>query len=123
MFEYINPGFYILSGVLLSMALMLIGFNRKRNKHTYPKKSFPIFGIAILLIAIATPLLLSYNTKSTIDENIEIFKQDQHLECNTLTDSYLVSVVNGWNIFQDSFTKNDLLIRADQCHRTDNNEE
>lgn len=119
MFEYINPGFYILSGILLSMALILIGFNRKKNKHTYPKKSFPTFGIAILLIAITTPLLLSYNTKNTIDENIETFKQNELLKCKTLTDSYLVSIVNSWKISQDGFVRDSLFIRADQCQSVD----
>ncbi len=119
MFEYINPGFYILSGILLAMALILIGFNRKKNKLTYPKKRFPALSIIILLIAIVTPLLLSYNTKSAIAENLDTFKQNQLLICNTLTNNYLVSKAKNWKIFEDSFTKESLLIRADKCQNVD----
>ena len=81
MFEYINPGFYILSGIL-----------------------------------IVGSLGLSYASKMKVDENIEYFKQNLPLECTDGLKTYIVSKDRKWEIVkEDSFTKNDLVIRADKC--------
>ena len=119
MFEYINPGFYILSGILILMSLILIGFNAIENQRNHSVKEFPSFGVWILVLAIISPLLVSLNTKSNINENTDAFKQNKFMECHTLADSYLVSQENGWKLFEDSFTKDSLSIRADKCERVE----
>lgn len=116
MFDYINPGFYILSGILVFLGSLgfILDYGRSlREKKVHKTSRFVIF---IFAVAITMPLFTSYNTKATIDENIEYFKNNAVLECGAGSSSYLVSKKSAWEIIKkDRFVKDDLLIRADRC--------
>ncbi len=112
MFEYINPGFYILSGILIVGSLGTLVLTEKKERK-FTKSTFPIF---VIFIAIAIPLGLSYQSKMKIKENIQFFSQNLPLECTDGFKTYIVSESRAWEIVKkDSFTKNDLIIRADSC--------
>lgn len=112
MFDYINPGFYLLSGIVVFICLIAIGLGvvSKDKEETIPKGL-----IFVLIFAIVVPILFSINTKADIDTNTNSFNSGRILKCTTLSNQYLVSQENGWEVFEDSFTKESLLIRADKC--------
>ncbi|MBU1994364.1 hypothetical protein KKC15_06610 [bacterium] len=115
MFEYINMGVVLLSGIifLLFTISYMIEVNEKDVDGEVKKGSkLTIFTIIVSLIA---PFAFSAMTKSDIYENIQLFKDNKVLKCSTTFNNYLVSSKSGWNISDDSFLKDSLLIRADKC--------
>jgi len=113
MFEYINPGFYILSTILIVASLGILALDDKKGKES-KKSTFPIL---IILFSVAFPLGFSYVNKIKIKENIKYFNQNLPLECTNAFKLYIVSKNRNWEIVKkDSFTKNDLIIRADNCN-------
>ena len=115
MFEYINPGFYIISGIILFLMLILFMFEISSAKSEKRKIKISMFAIFTTLFVIIAPLYVSMDTKSSIKENLRYFNNGITLECSTLATDYLVSKTNGWEQHRDGFVKDSLLIRADKC--------
>ena len=67
------------------------------------------------LFMVAFTLHDGYNIKETIRENTKYFNAYESLECLSGFTSYFVSKKSGWIIIGDSFSKNDILARADRC--------
>lgn len=115
MFEYINPGAVILSGIILFLyiGIYILSLEKKQTKQKGRKSNkFPLF---IIVMVLAAPLLLSSYTKSNILENLKVFNYAKSLKCSNFSNSYIVSKESGWEISEDSFLKDSLLIRADKC--------
>ena len=112
MFEYINPGFYILSTILIVASLGILALEDKKERKS-KKSTFPIL---VILFSIILPLGFSYINKMEIKENIKYFEDNLPLECSSGLKTYIISKDRKWEIVKkDSFTKNDLMIRADKC--------
>lgn len=115
MFEYINPGAVIISGIVLFLhiGIFTLSLEIKNTKGKAQKSNkFSSFVIIVVLVA---PFALSSYTNFTILENIEVFNNSKSLECHSGFNSYLVSKDSGWEISKDSFLKDSFLIRADKC--------
>jgi hypothetical protein len=117
MFEYINPGFYITSGIILFATLLIMVLGSGKAQSEGKKQKIPYFPILAIIFAIGVPLYNSMSTKEAIIENTKSFNSGNILKCSTFTTQYLVSKENGWSVFEDGFTKDSVLIRADGCSR------
>lgn len=116
MFEYINPGFYLLSGILVVMALLLIVVSSGKTYSENTKAKIPIFPILIIIFSIGVPIYDGVSKKNAITQNMKLFTELRVLKCSTFSTSYLVSKSNAWDKYHDGFTKDSLFIRADHCN-------
>ena len=109
MFEYINPGFYFLSTILLIAGLGALVLEEEKSIES-------VVPVLTIIFAITIPLGLSYQSKMKIKENIQYFSKNLSLECSNGFKTYIISKDRAWVIVkEESFTKNDLIIRADKC--------
>jgi len=116
MFEYINQGFYLLSGLVVFISVLALVMHYSENVNKEDNHNIAIFPLLGIIFAVGAPLFLSYESKVKIDENIKYFKKNITLECGSGFKLYIVSKDRDWEIVKkDSFTKSDLLIRADGC--------
>ena len=115
MYEYINPGFILLGGIAIFgvflSTILATGRAYEENRKTF---ALPI-GFVVISFLVALILSDGYTTKSTIDENITLFKKSKELQCSTLTTRYLVSKQTGWILRKEAFTKDSLLLDARYC--------
>lgn len=116
MYDYIDSSDYALSGMMIFASLILImvisGKNYEENRGE--KESY--IPLLLIFLSIAGPLTGSLMIKNSIDENLAYFKNAVTLECRSGLKSMLVSKKRGWEIVtKDSFSKNDIIIRADRC--------
>ncbi len=116
MFEYINQGFYLLSGIVIFISVIAMVMHYHENKNKEDRHNIAIFPLVMIIFAIGAPLYISYQNKVLIDENMRLFKIGHALECGNGFKLLIVSKDRDWEIIKkDSFTKNDLIIRADSC--------
>lgn len=117
MFEYINHGFILTSGILLFMAfsIFILEYGKTIEEGTtYKINKFVVF---VVVFAIAMPLYDAHSTNSIIDSNVKSFNKREALKCFGGFSAYLVSKESGWELRGDSFLKESLLIRADSCSK------
>ena len=115
MCDYINRGFYLLGGIIIvaSIILIMLRIAEAKDKKEPLNIWFPVITILIL---IASVCMSSIYTKKAIDTNISYFNNNKTLECSSGFKTVLVSKKRGWQkVKKDCFTKNDLVIRADNC--------
>ncbi len=116
MFEYINQGFYLLSGMIVIISVMTLVENYNRNVEKVEKDAITFLSIFMIIFAVGVPIIPAYVSKVKNDENINYFKKNFTLECRSGFKLYVVSKDRDWEIIKkNSFTKSDLLIRADGC--------
>ena len=117
MFEYINIGFIVLSGILLFMLILLLilRIGESTDRNTKVNKTSISWITFFIFVSISIPLLDSYITKTSIEENIQEFNKLDELRCTSGFNAYLVSRNSNWKLKNDYFIKNDLLIRSDKC--------
>lgn len=116
--EYINNGFIALSVIMLmGLILLFILVKGKSLSENRQAQGLPwiYLGIAISIII---PISDGYTTKQTIDANIKLFKSHNELRCSIGFSSYLVSQKRGWIEMNETFTKNDLLVDARYCDKS-----
>lgn len=119
MFEYINPGFYLLSGLIVLGLFVLMIITAGKEINEGKKLSIPYVPMIIIIVSIGLPIQSGISTRDTINTNIQFFQGEELLKCSTFGSSYLVSKENGWVLFDDGFTKESILIRADNCKRVE----
>ncbi len=115
MFEFVNWGLVVLTGLLL---LAGIGFLMGEKKE---EKSYGFFAGTILLF-VASLFILPYSEYQTANENINKFNQGEMLQCNTSSGSWGTSehymVANDqWEQQHYNFIKKDnrLVVKANHC--------
>lgn len=116
MYEYMNPVFILLGGILVFAGLLLMAL--MMGKAYSQGKNTPvtiIFPILVILFAVGLALHDGYSAKEAIQSNIKIYKSAKELKFYTLGETHLVSQSSGWSIRKDSFLKDTLLIRGDRC--------
>ena len=113
MFEYINMGVVILSGIFIFLSIgpyiLTVDKTDVESKKSHRSNGFTI------LVALMAPFLFSAYTKSHVVENIKLFQENRTLKCSSYFDKHMVSLESGWSVYDDGFLKDSLLIRADRC--------
>jgi len=104
--------------LMFSATLLFAGvYSAKRGKkeegYTFNiKLSFAI----VILICISLPFIEADNSQTTARNNLISFNNAKQLMCEGKdSNTYSVSRKNGWSREKNYFTKDSLLIRADQC--------
>ncbi len=111
MFEYINPGFIVLSSIIIFLMLLLAILESGKAKSENRKPKNPIFLLLTVGVVVFITLSNAYSVKSTIESNKKAFENNQVLECF----SHLVSAKDGWIIHNDKFLKDSLLVHSSGC--------
>jgi len=102
--------------VLVFTGLLLIIYNKGEELAT-GKKSRDFVPLSLMILfAITLPIVESSGIKSSIEKNVNLFNKNQTLKCFSLSNQYLVSKNLSWSLFEDSFTKDSILLRADKCN-------
>ncbi|MCD6433868.1 MAG: hypothetical protein J7L21_07485 [Sulfurimonas sp.] len=105
-----------MSGLVILISIVALVMHYNENVDKEEKHNIAIFPLLAIIFTVGFPLILSYETKVKIAENINYFKNNTPLECGSGFKLYIVSKDRDWQIVKkDSFTKNDLIIRADSC--------
>ena len=114
MFGFFNTG--LLLAVLMVIAVtFLLGDYNPKNKGKRNAKSKIIIPILLMI-----PFLAAYISHSTAIETIGKFKRGITFQCKQFDMNYLVSKEEKWRVEGVYFTKDSLLIRADNCEEFDN---
>jgi len=69
----------------------------------------------VYIFIISIPIITAFFTQIEADENMAHFKRGGVLKCKTGENYYLISKDEQWNLKDNFFTKESLLIRADMC--------
>ena len=109
MFEFIDMQIVIAVGLLVGLLLINIP---KHNKEDKEKRGV---NKLILLGLISIPVLAAITDNRDAQANLERFKSGVALTCNTHGSKYLVSQKENWDISDNYFKKESLIIRADRC--------
>lgn len=115
MFEFVNWGLVVLTGLLL---LVGIGFLAGEKKD---EKSYGFFGGTVFLFVV-TLFILPYSEYQTANENINKFNQGEMLQCYTssgtigTSEQYMVAN-DQWEQQHYNFIKKDnrLVVKANHC--------
>ena len=106
----------LLISVLMLIALIfLLGDYNPKNKGKRNTKSKIIIPLLLMI-----PVLDAYISYVTAIETIGNFKHGVTLQCKQFHTKYLVSKEEKWRVKGVYFTKDSLLVRADNCEEFDN---
>jgi len=117
MFEYINPGFYILSGIIILITLLSATLDSQKAEPEGKQPKKKTYEIFVITFVVGAPLIASLITKNNIDENIHYFQNNASLKCSSISNSYIISRSSGWSLFDDGFIQESVFIRADKCSK------
>ena len=115
MFEYVNPGFILISAVISTMTLLMIIYKVGEAQTHDTKVKLPLVLILASLFVIAITIENGFETKQTIAENKKAFTEGTELVCSTLTTSYLVSNHSGWRLTGINITNNNIVLDLRYC--------
>lgn len=117
MFEYTNPGFILMAGLLTFFALFITIYNSGEAQHNGTTMKVPYSVIISAAISIAIVVWDANDTYKIIEQNKRAFKSNQELVCSSLTTSYLVSRSKGWRLRGDKLTDGHILLDLQFCKK------
>lgn len=117
MFEYINPGFILIAGLITFGALFTLVYKSGEAQDKGTKMEVPYMIIVFAMISIAIAIIDGYTTHKKVMLNKKAFEKHQELVCSTLTTSYLVSKSKGWSRRRDKVTDGKILIDLQFCKK------
>ena len=109
--EVIVYAMMMLGTIFLTVSLIYTHKSKKRDS-THPKYTKYLYLLITLL-----PVFAAFYNENLALENIKDVNNGKSLKCRDDESLYLVSKKNNWIIDGIYFTKDSLLIRADNCKR------
>lgn len=116
MYEYMNPGFILMAGLIsfLTLITVLVMLGKSQVENVEFKHPYILYFFTIVVVG-----MLYWNasdTKESILSNTSIFNSNHELQCSTLTENYLVSKSKGWYMLdKKSFTDGNLILSIELC--------
>ncbi|MFK5937983.1 MAG: hypothetical protein QM497_06240 [Sulfurimonas sp.] len=88
----------------------------KRDKELDTTVGVKLFFLFVALVFISLPFIAADSYQTTAKENLMRFSNGAELICEgSDSNKYSVSSKNGWSRDKNYFTKDSLMIRADNC--------
>ena len=115
MFEYVNPGFILISAVMSTLTLLMIIYEVGEAQSHDTKVKLPLALILASVFVIAITIDNGFETQQTIAKNKKAFTEGTELVCSTLTTSYLVSKHSGWRLTGINVTNNNIVLDLRYC--------
>jgi len=115
MFEYVNPGFILISAIIIVLTLLMIIYKIGEAQSHDTKVKLPLALIFASVFMIGMNIVDGFDTKQTIAENKKAFTEGTELVCSTLTTNYLVSKHSGWRLTGINITNNNILLDLRYC--------
>ena len=115
MFEYVNPGFILISAVITAATLFMIIYQAGEALTHGTKVKLPLVLIFASVFMIGMTIVDRFETKQTIAENKKAFTEGRELVCSTLTTRYLVSKHLGWRLTGINITNNNIVLDLRYC--------
>ena len=115
MFEYVNPGFILISAIIIVLTLLMIIYKIGEAQSHDTKVKLPLALIFASVFMIGMIIVDGLETKQTIAENKKAFTEGTELVCSTLTTSYLVSKHSGWRLTGINVTNNNIVLDLRYC--------
>jgi len=116
MYEYMNPGFIFLTGLLLFLLLMTILVMKGKSLEKGVAFKHPYIIYFFALVSVVIVYWDGVSTKEKVLSNISIFNGDSELRCSTIGKSYLVSKPKGWYLLDKrSLTDGNLILSIEMC--------
>ena len=116
MFEYMNPGFMVVTGMFLVIIILLslVELGRTYELKTKFRPAYSLYIVTVISIVIA--IFEMNSTKTKVLTNKRQFDNNIEIQCSTLTTSYIVSQGKGWRYLdKDHLSDGNIILGLQWC--------
>ena len=116
MYEYMNPGFMFITGLMLFMMFttLLIVISDSKVKSKEFKHPFPLYFLSVVVVLML--IWDALDTQERVLTNKKLFESNSELICSVITNSYLVSKPKGWYFLdKENLTNGNIIVSIQIC--------
>jgi len=116
MYENMNPGIILVTGILLFMTLGTTSVLYAKSKEQKKPFKQPYILYFFVLVSVGMLYWTAGNTREHILSTTSLFNEGKELRCAAFTKSYLVSKPKGWHFLdKKSLTDGNIILSIELC--------